>query len=310
MGEQSSVIFKASDYYSPRFWPMWCIFGLLRLVTLLPYRVELAAGRLLGRIISLTAGARRHLVVDVNLARCFPERSPPERNRIKSACYRNIGISLIELAICWWWPAQKLKTIVEIEGREHIDAALDSGRGVILLTGHFTSLEIGARLLALYIPVQVMYRTQRNALFDSYLFTRRSGYFANVVSRKNTRQLIKGIKNGIPTWYAPDQDFRRERNVFAPFMGIPTATITASSRLAQSSNAIVLPYYPERKQDGSGYILRIDPPLQDFPSGDDLEDATRINRSIEKYVRLHPENYMWNQKRFRTRPPGEAPFYP
>ncbi|MDH3534657.1 MAG: lipid A biosynthesis lauroyl acyltransferase [Gammaproteobacteria bacterium] len=309
MGKQSSVLFKASDYYSPRFWPMWCIIGLLRLAALLPLRAALAVGHSLGRIIYLITGSRQR-IVDTNLARCFPDKSLDERNRIKLACYRNIGISIIEMALCWWWPAAKLESIVEIEGREHLDAVLDSGRGAILLTGHFTSLEIGARLLALFYPVQVMYRTQRNELFDSYLFTKRSSYFVNTVSRKNTRQLIQGLRQKIPTWYAPDQDFRRERNVFAPFMGIATATITASSRLAQSSGAAMLPYYPERKPDGSGYILRIDAPLQDFPSGDDLEDATAINLSIEKYVRLFPENYMWIHQRFKTRPPGDPPFYP
>ncbi len=310
MGEQSSVLFKASDYYSPKYWPMWCILGLLRLVSLLPYRPAMLVGRLLGRLIQLTTGSRRQQVVDINLARCFPETSETERDRIKRECYRNIGISLIEMAMCWWWPAKKLEPLVDIVGREHLDAALDSGRGAILLTGHFTSLEIGARLLALYVPLQVMYRTQKNALFDSYLFTRRSSYFVNTVSRKKTRELLRGIKNGIATWYAPDQDFRRERNVFAPFMGIATATITASSRLAQSSGAAVLPYYPERKADGSGYVLHIDPPLQNFPSDDDLADASLINQSIENYARRFPENYMWIHQRFKTRPPGEARFYP
>ncbi len=308
MGKQSSVLFRASDYYSPRFWPMWFFFGLLKLASMLPFRLALGLGRLLGRGIYIATGSRKR-IVDTNLERCFPEFAQAERERIKKACYRNIGISLIEMAICWWWPEKKLKPLVEIVGREHLDQALADGRGAILLTGHFTSLEIGARLLALYVPVQVMYRTQRNELFDSYLYTKRSGYFVNTVSRKNTRQLIKGIKNNIPTWYAPDQDFRRERNVFAPFMGIATATITASSRLALSSGAAMLPYYPERKSDGSGYVLRIDPPLENFPSGDDFEDASAINRSIEKYVRLYPQTYMWIHKRFKTRPPGEAPFY-
>ncbi len=308
MGKTSSVLFKASDYLSPKYWPMWCIIGLLRLAALLPYRGGVAVGRLLGRGIYIAAGARRS-TVDINLARCFPEKPPAERQRIKECCYRNIGVSLIELAMCWWWPAERLKPMVEIVGREHLDQALDSGRGAILLTGHFTSLEIGARLLALFVPVQVMYRTQRNELFDSFLYTRRSAYFVNTVSRKKTRQLVKGIRDKIPTWYAPDQDFRRERNVFAPFMGIATATITASSRLAQSSGAAMLPYYPERKADGSGYVLHIDPPLENFPSGDDLADATAINRSIEKYARRYPETYMWIHQRFKTRPPGEAPFY-
>jgi len=309
MGEKSSVIFKASDYYSPKFWPTWFVLGLLRLVSLLPYRAGLFIGRLIGRLVFLLSGQRKR-IVDINLAHCFPEKTRRERDHIKAGCYQNIGISLVEMAMCWWWKAEQLEAIVEIAGREHLDAVLDSGRGAILLTGHFSSLEIGARLLALSMPVQVMYRTQRNSLFDSYLFTQRSSYFVNTVSRKNTRQLIKGIKNKIPTWYAPDQDFRRERNVFAPFMGIATATITASSRLAQSSGAAMLPYYPERKKDGSGYILHIDAPLQDFPSGDDYKDASAVNRSIEKYVRLYPEDYIWIHQRFKTRPPGDPPFYP
>lgn len=308
MGDKSSKIFKASDYYSPKFWPMWCIFGGLRLVSLLPYRAELAIGRLIGRIIFLVSGSRQK-VIDTNLARCFPEKSVDERNRIKSECYKNMGISLIEMAMCWWWSADKLKSLVEIEGREHLDAVLASGRGAILLTGHYTSLEIGGRLIALFMPLQGMYRTQRNEMFDSYLYTRRSSYLVNIVSRKKTRQLIKGIKNKVPTWYAPDQDFRRERNVFAPFMGVTTATISASSRLAQSANAAMLPYYPVRKKDDSGYILRIDAPLENFPSDDEFEDASAINRSIEKYVREFPENYMWIHQRFKTRPPGEPPFY-
>lgn len=308
MGKKSSVIFKASDYTALKFWPMWCIFGLLRLVSLLPYRAEILIGRLIGRLVYLVSGARRK-IVNTNLERCFPQKSKAERDRIKSEFYQNIGISLIEMAMCWWWQADRLRPLVEIEGREHLDAVLASGRGAILLSGHYTSLEIGGRLLTLVVPFQAMYRTQRNEMFDSFLYTKRSSYLENVVSRKDTRKLIKGIKNKIPTWYAPDQDFKRERNIFAPFMGIPAATITASSRLAQSSGAAMLPYYPERKKDGSGYILRIDAPLEDFPSGDEFKDASAINQSIEKYVRLFPENYMWLHQRFKTRPPGEPPFY-
>ena len=308
MSKHSSVLFKASDYLAPRFWSMWLIIGSLRLASLFPFSWQLRFGSWMGRM-TLLLSNRHTASVDTNLAKCFPEKTASERDQIKRACYQNIGISLFEMAMCWWWPADKLRSLVEIRGQEHVEQALASGRGAILLTGHFTSLEIGARLLALFMPIQVMYRTQRNALFDSYLYTRRSSYFENTVSRKNMRQLIKGIKEGIPTWYAPDQNFRRERNVFAPFMGILTATITASSRLAQSSGAVMIPYYPERKADGSGYILHIEPPLPDFPSGDDLEDATAINASIENFVRRFPESYMWIHQRFRSRPPGEARFY-
>ena len=287
---------------------MWLTFGLLRLVTLLPYRGGMAVGRFLGRLVYWFSGSRQK-VVDTNLQRCFPELSDAERERIKIDCYRNMGVSLIEMAICWWWPASRLEPLVEIHGREHLDAVLDSGRGAILLTGHYTSLEIGGRLLTLYMPLQGMYRTQRNAMFDSYLYTRRRSYLVDIISRKYTRQLIRGIRKQVPTWYAPDQDFKRERNVFAPFFGVATATITASSRMAQAANAAMLPYYPERKADGSGYRLHIGPPLENFPGDDEIADATAINGSIEQWVRRFPENYMWMHQRFKTRPPGEPPFY-
>lgn len=288
---------------------MWFTFGLLRLASLFPYRFQLALGRLLGRLIKLLSG-RRQRIVEINLQLCFPEKSPVERERIKNECYQSIGIALLEMAMCWWWSEKRLKSLVEIRGMENLDAVLASGQGAILLSGHFTSLEIGGRLFTLTRPMQVMYRTQRNALFDSYLYSKRSSYLEKVISRKSTRQLIKGIKKLIPTWYAPDQNFTNERNIFAPFMGIPAATITASSRLVQSAGCAMLPFYTYRKPDGTGYILTIDPPLQNFPSGDDVADATAINASIEKFARIHPEQYMWVHQRFKNRPEGEPPIYP
>ncbi len=288
---------------------MWISIGLLRLVSLLPYRAILLLGRLLGRFLKHLS-KRRQRIVDINLELCFPEKTREQRDEIKNTCFENIGISLFEMSMCWWWPDAKLSSLVEIRGKEHIDAVLKSGQGVILITGHFSSLEIGGRLFALSMPLQVMYRTQKNRLFDSYLYTHRSSHFVNTISRKNTRQMVKGIKKLIPTWYAPDQNFPGERNVFAPFFGVQTATITASSRLAQSSGAAMLPFYPERKKDGSGYILWIEPPLEDFPSGDDVKDATMVNASIEKSVLVQPDQYMWVHQRFKTRPPGEPLIYP
>jgi len=309
MASHQSTLFRATDYLHPRYWLMWLLFGLLRLITLFPYSVHLWAGRLLGRLIQHLSGKRQR-VVDTNLRLCFSEKSEQQREQIKRQSYQNLGISLMEMAMCWWWKPERLKPLVEVRGLEHIENCLANKQPVILLSGHFTSLEIGARLLALTsTPLQVMYRTQKNLLFDSFLFTKRSSYLVNVISRKNTRGLLKGIRQLIPTWYAPDQDFTRERNVFAPFFGVPTATITASARLAQTTKAATLPFYPERKADGSGYILWIEPPLENFPSGDDMADASAINASIERFIEKNPDQYMWVHKRFKTRPEGEPSLY-
>lgn len=303
-----SVPFRARDYLHPKYWGMWLVIGLLRLAALLPYRAQLKLGAWLGRLMKRLSPRRRR-IVDINLGLCFPDKRPSERDEIRDRCFENLGISLMEMAMCWWWPDDRLKPLIEVRGLEHIENCRKEGRGVILLSGHFTSLEIGGRLLVQYIDMQAMYRTQRNRLFDSLLYSKRKGYLADIISRKNSLKLIKGIRRGIPTWYAPDQDFRRERNVFAPFLGVPTATITASSRLAKSAKAAMLPYFPERKADGSGYVLHILPPLENFPSDDDMADATAINASIEQFVRKHPDQYMWVHQRFKTRPPGEPKIY-
>ncbi len=287
---------------------MWLVILQLRLLALLPYPALMWAGRHLGHLIQRISGHRQR-IVDINLKLCFSELSTQQRDLIKRKSYENLGISLMEMSMCWWWKPQRLEKLVEIRGLENVHACIANKRGVILLSGHFTSLEIGARLLALHQPLQVMYRTQKNRLFDSLLYSKRQGYLQAVISRKNTRGLLKGIKNLLPTWYAPDQDFARERNVFAPFFGVPTATITASARLAQSTGAAMLPFYPERKPDGSGYTLWIEPPLANFPSGDDLADASAINASIERFIRKQPDQYMWVHQRFKTRPPGEDKIY-
>jgi len=308
MASHKSELFRARNYLHPRYWGMWMVILLLRLAALLPYPAMLWIGRQLGHLIQRISG-RRQRIVDINLKLCFSDWSQHKRDLIKRKSYENLGISLMEMAMCWWWKPQRLKALVEIRGLENIDACLKNNQGVILLSGHFTSLEIGGRLLVLQQPMQAMYRTQKNKLFDSLLFSKRQGYLVDVISRKNTRSMLKGIRKLIPTWYAPDQDFSRERNVFAPFFNVPTATITASARLAQSTGAAMLPFYPERKPDGSGYILWIEPPLPNFPSGDDMADASAINASIERFILKQPDQYMWVHQRFKTRPPGENKVY-
>ena len=122
--------------------------------------------------------------------------------------------------------------------------------------------------------------------------------------------MLSSLKQGNAVWYAPDQDFGALHSVFAPFMGITCATLTAPARLAKMSGAPVVPFFPQRLDDGSGYRLLLLPALENFPSQDDVADATRINAVIETAVRRAPEQYLWLHRRFKTRPANEAPLYP
>lgn len=300
--------FQPLRFLAPRFWPTWLGLGFLRLLTLLPYRPAIAAGRLLGRATYYLMPKRRR-IARTNLGLCLHELSANERELIARRSFENIGVSIVETAITWWWTEKQLTPLAEIEGLEHLEAALTRGKGAVLLTGHFTSLEIGGYLLSFRQPFQVMFRRQRNPLFDAYLNYKRTRHFVDAHPRANVRAMIRGIKQNHVTWYAPDQDFKRERTVFAPFFGVPASTLTATARIAEATGAAFLPFFPRRKEDDSGYHILIEPPLEGFPSGNEIDDATRVNQSIEHNVRRQPDQYMWMHQRFKSRPPGEPGVY-
>jgi KDO2-lipid IV(A) lauroyltransferase len=102
---------------------------------------------------------------------------------------------------------------------------------------------------------------------------------------------------------------RGKDSVFVPFFGIRAATITATHHLARLSGAAVIPFFHRRNADGRGYSIRLEAPLEDFPSTDVAADTARVNATVERMVREAPAQYLWIHKRFKTRPEGEAPLY-
>jgi Kdo2-lipid IVA lauroyltransferase/acyltransferase len=117
------------------------------------------------------------------------------------------------------------------------------------------------------------------------------------------------MREGYPFYYLPDMDFGARESVFVPFFGVQAATLTAVSRLAKLTNAAVVPVIATQRNDGSGYDVRFHPALENFPSGDDVADAKRINELVESYVLENIPQYLWTHKRFKTRPEGEKSVY-
>ncbi len=298
---------------APRYWPLWGGFGLLRLATGLPFHQQAALGRALGRALLRVAGRRRR-IAETNLRLCFPALSEAERQRLLVENFEHIGQAVLETGLSWWGRPERLRALGEIRGLEHLQAALARGKGAILLTGHLTSLDIGGQILALALadtphPLQVMYKRSRNPLIEAMMRRGRERFTRRIFLRQDLRSFLRGLAEGLPTWYAPDQDFGLKQGVFAPFFGVATATLTATARLAARSGAPVVPYFPIRKPDDRGFEIRILPALADFPSGDDVQDATRVNALLEAVVREHPAQYLWLHRRFKTHPPDEPPRY-
>jgi KDO2-lipid IV(A) lauroyltransferase len=283
----------------PRYWVVWLSVGLLRLGVLLSYRLQLAIGRAIGRSL-LRSLKRRRFIADLNLRACLPELDPAARARLLRAHFESLGIALFEIAWCWWGDAKRLRAMVEVEGLEHLEAARAAGRGAIMLSSHFTTLEIGGRLLGLFTPMRPMYKPSHNPVVQHLMCSHRSKHFDVVIPADDVRLMLRSLKDNVPIWYAPDQGFRGKGAVFAPFFGHPAPTNPATSRIARASGAPVLPFMVFRKPDGAGYRLRILPPLEAFP-GESLEaDCARINALVEAQVREAPEQYLWVHNRFKT----------
>ncbi len=288
---------------APRHWPAWAGAGVVWLIGQLPYPLLLWLGGRLGALIMRLPTSRKH-VARINLELCFPDWTPAERAALLRENLRDLGLMLVEFALGWMASDRHVSRIpAHIEGLQHLQAARAQGRGVLLVGGHFSHLELCARLISSHIGIAGMYRRMDSPVFEWLVLRARLHYAAAMFDKDDIRGTVKYLRAGGTLWYAPDQDMRSKDTVFAPFFGVPAATITATHHLARLSGALVIPFF-HRRLAGGGYALRLGAPLENFPSSDVLADTSRVNGCIEAMVRAAPTQYLWVHKRFKTRPTG------
>lgn len=309
MKQNKDKSLQLSAYLAPKHWPLWLALGLLRLATYLPVsgiqKVGSALGMLLYRIVPSRRRAAR-----INLKQAFSKLSDTEIDTLNKTAFKSLGISVLEMGIAWFKKSASLKQQCEIEGLEHLKQASAKNKGVILLTGHFTTLEIGARLMGFYADrYNGVFKKAHDPFFNAIMVRYRSTYGIGLTENKNVRAIIRGLKKGNAFWFAPDQDFANQDIVFTPFLGGIASTLTATTKLAQITGAAVVPFYPVRLPHGKGYRLVVLPALENFP-GDNIEaDSARINKTIEDMVYACPEQYLWSHKRFKTQPDRSINIY-
>ncbi len=295
-------------FLRPRYWYAWPILALMLLMSWLPSRVLWVIGSGLGSVISWFPTPNRRFA-ERNIELCFPNMRDAERRKLLKQHFRLSGFSVLSLSVVWFAPKWRIKRFITLREGQHVDNAFASGKNVILLAPHFIGLDIGGMRAALEKNFVSMYRKSRDPLLE-YLFQRRSRFGAVVVERMaSLKPIIRYIREGRPFYYLPDQDMGERVSVFVPFFGIPAATVTTLSRIAQTTNAVVLPCITRILPKGRGYEVCLYPPLENFPTDDPLEDARRMNREIENWVREMPEQYMWSYRRFKTRPNNEPSLY-
>ena len=287
---------------------MWLLWFGMQIVAKLPPRARIRVGRRLGKLLG-GIKLRERRVARRNLEVCFPELSDPQRETLLRRHFESLGLSLVEMGIGWFAPLEELKRIVAVRGREHLDAALARGKGVILLAAHFTPLEVGVAILEDFgARFSCMYRTQRNAMMDAMIGRGRSRFARKQIARDNVRALLKRLEENYAVVYLPDQTHLGNQSALVEFFGEPAVTNIATSKLARISGAAVLTYFFRRLADDSGYVVDI-APLDGFPSDDAVADTRRIVALLEDYIRLAPEQYLWIYKKFKRRPPPLPDLY-
>jgi KDO2-lipid IV(A) lauroyltransferase len=289
---------------APRHWPAWLGVAAVWLIAHLPQALLPWLGRRLGALVARVPSARRRIAA-ANIALCFPGLDAVQRAALVDANLRDIGMMMVEFALGWLGSDRRIAALpTTIEGLEHLEAARARGKGVLLVGGHFSHLELCARLVSQRIRIAGMYRRMDSTVFEWVVLRARLRYAAAMFDKDDIRGTVKYLRAGGTLWYAPDQDMRSKDTVFVPFFGVPAATITATHHLARLSGAAAIPFFHRRLPDGSGYVLRLGAPLDDFPGSDAAADTARVNACIEQMVREAPEQYLWVHKRFKTRPPG------
>lgn len=297
-----SFAFDAPPPRSPATWPAWLGIGALALLARLPWPLQRALGRVAGDGLRLLLRDRRRVAAR-NLELCFPDLPPTERAALLRRHFRALGIALFEFGRAWWGSVDPQRRGLRIEGVEHVEAARAAGRGVIVVSGHFTTLEMSARLACDAVPLAGMYRPYPQAAMEWAVLRGRSRYAAGMFAKQDVRGAVKHLKRGGLLWYAPDQDPSRGESVFVPFFGQPAKSLASTHQLARLSGAAVVMFEHIRRDDG-GYTLRFWPAFEQFPSDDATADTARVIAAIEAMARTAPEQYLWIHRRFKRRPDG------
>jgi KDO2-lipid IV(A) lauroyltransferase len=296
-------------YLNPLTWLTWLILSCLWLITRLPCRWQIQLGFGLGKIIYAFSPKLKY-ITETNLALCFPDLTPADRTALCKKNFESLGAGIIETAMAWWVSDKRLqKCQIEVTGIEFVEEAYTHGKGIILLSPHAMCLEMVGRLIGARYSFAAMYRPHKIPAVAKIQERFRQKYRIKHIARHRMREVMNTFRDNMAVWYAYDIDAGEKRSVFAPFFGIQTASLTAVSRLVELTGARIVPVEFFRRDDCWGYTIKAYAELKDFPGENRVADATRLNAHLEQAIRNKPEQYIWQYKRFKTRPAGETRFY-
>lgn len=287
------------------------VVGFLRLFALLPWRAVQAVGNAIGWLMWKLPNSSRD-VVRINLSKCFPELSEAEREHLVGQSLKDIGKTLTESACAWIWPAQKsLKLVREVEGLEVLQQALASGKGVVGITSHLGNWEVLNHFYCNQCKPIIFYRPPKLKAVDELLQQQRVQMGNRVApsTKEGILSVIKEVRRGGVVGIPADPEPSRSSGVFVPFCGIQALTSKFVPGMLAGGKAVGLFLNAVRLPDNSGFKVIFEAVPEDMYSEDPQVSAAAMSRTLERYVRAYPSQYLWSMKRFKKRPDGEKKWY-
>ncbi|WP_422417553.1 lysophospholipid acyltransferase [Pseudomonas sp. GZD-222] len=285
--------------------------GALRLFAKLPWGAVQRVGAAIGWLMWKLPNSSRE-VVRINLAKCFPEMDPAEREQLVGRTLMDIGKSFTESACAWIWPAQRsLELVREVEGLEVLQAALASGKGVVGITSHLGNWEVLNHFYCNQCKPIIFYRPPKLKAVDDLLREQRVqlGNRVAASTKEGILSIIKEVRKGGQVGIPADPEPAESAGIFVPFFATKALTSKFVPNMLAGGKAVGVFLHALRLPDGSGFKVILEAAPEAMYSEDTETSAAAMSQVVERYVRAYPSQYMWSMKRFKKRPPGEARWY-
>ena len=291
----------------------WLACAVLVFFRALPLSSGIALARVIGRFGLWFPKLRR--TGERNLQLAFPDSSDAERRRLLLGSFENLGRLLAIFSRFTKSKGDSLKDLIECEGLDHLQAAMQKRRGVILFTGHIGAWELSSFGLSLFgHPLSFLVRRIDNPKIEEMIDrARRSRGNRTIDKTSAAREMLQILKDGGTLGILVDLNTLDREAIFVDFFGRPASTTFIVAKLALRTGAEVLPVFAPWNEQRKRFSLIVDEPLRIERTGDEDEDVRRLTqeytRVVEDYVRKYPDQWLWIHRRWKTRPSGEENLY-
>ena len=306
MAKKRNPLQTKLEYYAVR--------GVIGAFGLLPVQVSMNTGAAFGRF-AQRFGGKLNRIAAKNLEIALPELPETEKQKIIQGCFESLGRQLGLVAHFKNFKHEDVLNLLEVEGKENFDSAFARGKGVLFFTGHFGSWEIFNLVPPAFgYGMSILVRRIDNPLVENYVENLRTRFGCKTLDKKTSaREMFRVLQAGEILGIVSDLNAQEREGVFVDFFGRPASTTSGLAKLALRTETAVVPAFVIWQPEKRKYLLKLEPAIEFEKTGDNEQDVREltqaVTKTIEKYVRAHPEQWMWIHKRWNTRPPGEAEIY-